>query len=145
VANFPVNLGDEFFVEVFIGNAGGGLDLSGFFGQFWIENLTASTSTIIYTPRGSTNVVGSEAEWIMERPTLTASNGTTSLPDLADYGSATMFNAWARRSYSGRHQGYVSYQDDTNEQITMFNGSDTLSTVAPIGAVSMSFSWKNFN
>jgi hypothetical protein len=145
IANFPIHPGDEIFVEVFIGNAGGGPDLTGFFGQFWIENLTTSQSTIVYTPRGGTTVVGSEAEWIMERTELIAANGTTSFPDLADYGSATMFNAWARRSNSPRHQGYVSYQGDTNVQITMVNGSDTLSTVAPIDAVSMRFSWQAFH
>jgi Peptidase A4 family len=145
IANFAINPGDEIFVEVFIGNAGCGPDLTGFFGQFWLENLTTSQSTIVYTPRGSTTVVGREAVWIMERTELIAANGTTSFPDLADYGSATMLNAWARRSNSPRHQGYVSYQGDTNVQITMVNGSDTLSTVAPIDAVSMRFSWQAFH
>jgi Peptidase A4 family len=147
IANFAIHPGDEIFVEVFIGGAGSSPDLTGFFGQFWVQNLTTSESTIIYTPRGSTTVVGSEAVWIMERTQLTAADGTVSYGDLANYGTASIFNAWARRTHSPRHQGYVSYQGDTNVQITMFNSSDsdTLSTVTPVDTVSMRFSWHAFH
>lgn len=140
ITNFPVNPGDEIFVEVYVANAGGSPNLNGFFGQFWIENLSNNHFTIVYTPRGSTVVGGSEAVWIMERPTVGGS-----LPDLADYSSAIMFDAYARRNNSARHAGYVPYQGDTNLQITMMNGSDSLSTVSAIDAYSMRFSWKNFH
>lgn len=63
---------------------------------------------------------GSEAEWIMERPTVHSNNGTSSLPDLADYGSVTMSYVAARRT----DNRYVEYQGDINLQITMVNGSD---------------------
>jgi hypothetical protein len=140
ITNFPINPGDEIFVEVYVANAGGSPDLNGFFGQFWVENLSNNHFTIVYTPRGTTVVGGSEAVWIMERPTV---NG--SLPDLADYNSAIMFDAYARRNKSARHAGYVPYQGDTNLQITMMNGSDSLSTVSAIDAYSMRFSWKDFH
>jgi hypothetical protein len=58
----------------------------------------------------------------MERPTVGGS-----LPDLADYVSATMSNAAARR-VSG---GHLAYQGARNKPITMTNGADILSTVHP--------------
>jgi hypothetical protein len=140
LTNFPVNPGDEIFAEVWIGNAGSGPTLSGVFGVLAFENLTTSESTWVYTPVGTTVVGGSEAEWIMERPTVGGS-----LPDLADYGSTRIFNAWARRANSPRHRGYVPYSDSHNVQITMINGADTLSTVTAIDTTSMRFDWRAFH
>jgi hypothetical protein len=119
---------------------GAGPSLGGAFGQFVVMNLTTSESTWIYTPVGTTSVTGSEAVWIMERPSL-----GTNLPDLADYGSTTMSSAYARKANSARHQGYVSYQGANNLQITMNNGATTLSTVTPIDAYSMRFDWQAFH
>jgi Peptidase A4 family len=136
VTNFSVHPGDEIFCQVFVADAGQMPSLTGFFGQFVIMNQTTSTTTWSYTPRGTTNVGGSEAEWIMERPTV---NG--GLADLADYGSARMSNAVARKVAGG----YVGYQGATNEQITMFNGNDILSTVSAIDAVTMQFKWQAFH
>ena len=127
IANFPINPGDEIFSEVWIGNAGSSPTLSGAFGVLLLENLTTSESTTVYTPVGSTVVGGSEAVWIMERPSL-----GTALTDLADYSSARMFNAYARKANSTRHRGYVPYQGANNLQITMINGPSTLSTVLPL-------------
>ena len=79
---------------------------------------------------------GSEAEWIMERPTV---NG--SLAELANYGSARMSNAYARRVAGG----YVGYQGSTNEQITMFNNTDILSTVSAVDSTTMQFNWQAFH
>jgi hypothetical protein len=56
-----------------------------------------------------------------------------------------MSNACARRANSPQNQGYLPYQGDSNAQITMTNGNDTLSTVAPVDAYSMGFSWKAFH
>jgi len=138
ITNFPINPGDSIFSEVWVGNAGSSPTLSGAFGVFFFENTTTSQYTYIYTPVGSTVVGGSEAVWIMERPTVSGN-----FPDLADYGSATMSHAYARRANSPKN--YVAYQGDTNLQITMVNGSDTLSTVSPVDAFSMSFSWQAFH
>ena len=68
-----------------------------------------------------------------------------SLPDLANYGSAVMYNASAHRVNSPRHQGYVPYLGGSNKQDTMVNGADTLSTVTAIDSSSMRFDWKAFN
>ena len=140
ITNFPINPGDEIFAEVWIGNPGSSPTLSGAFGVFLLENLTTSQYTSIYTPVGSTRVGGSEAVWIMERPTVGGN-----LPDLADYGSATMLNAYARKANSPRGTGYVPYQGARSRQITMFNASDTLSTVTPIDTYSMQFNWEAFH
>ena len=140
IANFPINPGDEIFCEVWIGNAGSGPTLSGAFGVLLLENLTTSESTTVYTPVGTTVVGGSEAVWIMERPSL-----GTALTDLADYASARMFNAYARKANSPRHRGYVPYQGANNLQITMVNGATTLSTVTPIDTYSMRFDWQHFH
>jgi hypothetical protein len=72
----------------------------------------------------------------MERPTV---NGK--LPDLSDYGAARMTDAYARRVAGG----YVGYQGATNEQITMFNNTDTLSTVSAIDSITMQFNWQAFH
>ena len=140
IANFPITPGDEIFCEVWMGNAGSGPTLSGAFGVMLLENLTTSESTWVYTPVGTTVVGGSEAVWIMERPSL-----GTALTDLADYSSARMFNAYARKANSARHRGYVPYQGANNLQITMINGANTLSTVTPIDTYSMRFDWQRFH
>jgi len=67
------------------------------------------------------------------------------LPDLANYGSALMYNASARKANSPRNEGYVSYLGANNQQNTMVNGADTLSTVTAIDSSSMRFDWKAFN
>ncbi len=110
--------------------------LTGFFGQFVIVNQATSMYTWVYTPRGSTDAGGSDAEWIMERPTVEGG-----LPDLADYNPSQMSHAVARQVAGG----YVTYQGAANEQITMLNGSDTLSTVSAIDAVTMRFNWQAFH
>jgi hypothetical protein len=140
ISNFPINPGDEIFCEVWMGNAGSAPTLSGAFGVLLVENLTTSESTTVYTPVGTTVVGGSEAVWIMERPSL-----GTALTDLADYASARMFNAYARKAGSGRGRGYVPYQGANNLQITMINGATTLSTVTPIDTYSMRFDWQHFH
>ena len=122
-----------------IGSPGSSPTLSGAFGVFVLENLTTSQYTSIYTPVGSTRSVAAKpcGSW----------NGAVggSLPDLADYGSATMLNAYARKANSPRGTGYIPYQGARSRQITMFNASDTLSTVTPIDTYSMQFNWEAFH
>jgi hypothetical protein len=139
ISNFAVRPGDRIFTEVWIGNAGSSPTLSGAFGIFLIMNQTTGVSTNIFTPVGSTHVGGSEAVWIMERPTLTGGV----LPDLAKYTAATMSNASARQANSSH---FLPYQGAANKQITMTNAANTanLSTVTPINASSMLFLWQQF-
>jgi hypothetical protein len=145
IANFAVHPGDLIYTQVWIGNAGDPPSLSGAFAFFILENLTTHVSTYLNTPVGTTRVGGSEAVWIMERPTLTPSNGNPFLPDLANYNSATLSIAIAHQANSAANQGYVDYQGLRNKQISMINGANTLSTVTPIDATSMRFNWQRFN
>jgi hypothetical protein len=151
VTNFPVNPGDDMLVEVWIGNAGSGPTLAGAFGVFLLMNLTTGISTRVYTPVAGTRVGGGEAVWIIERPTLNIpASGifgpSTQLPDLANFGSAVMSEAYARKANSPRGQGYVSYFGTRTRQVSMVGKSgDTLSTVTPIDAYSMRYDWKSFS
>jgi hypothetical protein len=140
ISGLAVNPGDQIYTEVWMGNAGSMPTLSGVFGVFLVMNLTRGEYSTIYTPVGSTTVSGSEAVWIMERPTV---GGV--LPDLANYGTTTMSNAWAKSVNSAGAQTYRAYQGARNKQISMTNGSNTLSTVAPITTSSMQFTWQRFS
>ena len=73
VQDFPVYPGDEMYVSVWMGDVKSRLDLAGTDGVFWLTNLTTSKHTILTSPRGSTVVSGSTAEWIVERPTVSGS------------------------------------------------------------------------
>jgi hypothetical protein len=132
--------GDQIFTEVWMGNAGSMPTLSGAFGVFLVMNLTNGSYSQIYTPIGATAVSGSEAVWIMERPTVGGS-----LPDLANYGAALMQNAYARTAPASGGHSYVAYQGARNKQISMTNGSNTLSSVIPLTATSMFFIWQRFS
>jgi hypothetical protein len=68
------------------------------------------------------------------------------LPDLANFGSAVMSEAYARKANSPRGQVYVSYFGTRTRQVSMVGKSgDTLSTVTPIDAYSMRYDWKSFS
>jgi Peptidase A4 family len=142
ISGFPVSAGDRIFTEVWMGNAGSSPTLAGAFGCFLVMNLSNGYTSSIYTPIGTTKVGGTEAVWIMERPTV---GGV--FPDLANYGSATITSASARQANAAAHSGYIAYQGLANKQITMVNSAqtDTMSTVTPVDASSMLFTWKNFN
>jgi hypothetical protein len=89
LTNFKVGPGDHMLVQVWMGNAGSKPTLAGAFGVCFLHNLSNGTYTYVYiTPPAGTTFTGSSADWIMERPAV---DGV--LPDLSDYGAATMFNA----------------------------------------------------
>ena len=63
-------------------------------------NLTTGAYASISDAARGDDVNGREAVWIMERPTVGGS-----LPDLANYDSAVMYNASARKANSPRNHG----------------------------------------
>jgi hypothetical protein len=140
ISSVAVDPGDEIYSEVWLGNPGGFPTAGGADGFFYIENLTRSEYTLFHQPIVTTPTdVGSTAEWIMERPTV---NGA--LPDLADYGVASMSDAYAL-STTGN---WVCYDCAANDQVWMYEfGStgDLLSEVYPATASSMEFIWTNFH
>jgi hypothetical protein len=132
ISNLAVTPGDEMYVEVSIGDAGAAPSLQGQFGRFLVSNLTKSVTATINTPVAGTAVPGSQAVWIVERPTL---NG--SLPPLAAYGAVVMTGAQARQT-DGQQVTYLG----NNLVDTMQNGTKVLSTCASGGANVMIFIWK---
>jgi len=149
IPNFTVDPGDEIYSEVWMGNPcpenpsclppptpDGG------YAYFYMEDLTRSENTVIEVERlSSTTVGGYQAEWIMERPTV---NG--GLPDLANYGVAYMYGAYALGGTTKFGTPvYFPYSGANNYQFSMYNGGDLLSEVYPVTSSEMEFVWKNFH
>ena len=134
ITNFHVDPGDDIFSAVWVGNPGEAPSAGRTFGFFQMEDLTKSHYTGTPIPPGTT-FTGSSAEWIMERPKL-----GNYLPPLANYGSASMSNAYAHRAGGP----WIPSRGDSNSEIWMFEGSDLLSTVSPVDLSAMAFSWHNF-
>ena len=128
-----INSGDKIHASVYICDSD---TLRNQFGKnacFYLDDESfASSVAPIVVPFGSTTFQGSEAEWIMERPTL--KGGV--LPDLANYGAAFMTETGAENSI-GVEQSSAKAVD-----ITMTNGKDTLSTSTNLPIV---FTWHHFH
>jgi hypothetical protein len=123
--NFNVSPGDLMFSEVWVGNAGQSPSLSGLFAIASVEDLTKSEYTLVYNCRGvwtasgcsasdQVQILGYQAEWIMERP-----YENNALPDLADYDVAWMYDAYALQT-NGQ---WINYNGTNNIAIYMFNNS----------------------
>jgi len=147
LSNFTVTPGDLMFTEVWVGNSGASPSLAGLYAIAFVEDVSRGEYTTVYNCRGfsifgactsiaQTNIGGSEAEWIMERPTVGGS-----LPDLSDYSYSYMYDAYAEKP-SG---SWVTYNGANNQQIFMYNGSDLLSGVYPSGSTTMLFYWYNWH
>ena len=154
LTGLAIHPGDQVFVEVWIGSAGGGPSLTAPspFMVVCAENLTTSGGACFnYTPLAGTVVGGSEAEWIMERPSECDSRGANcTLAELADFGSVVVFNtnALARRSNSARHQGYSGCCGSGSFEINMT--SDGTSTGTTLDTVNLNggtinFDWSAFH
>ena len=104
ISNFAIHPGDEIFTAVWIGNGDNSPSLSSASATFFMMNLSTGGFTSLSVPRSPLCVKGREAVWAMERPTVGGS-----LPDLANYGSAVIYNASARRANNPRSQGFVPY------------------------------------
>ena len=87
---------------------------------------------------------GSEAEWIIERPTLCDNQGNCSLADLANFGNVAVFttNILARRSNSPRHQGYSGCCGPGSFLINMT--SDGTATGTTLDTVNLNSGTTNF-
>src|ERR1039458_2112950 len=110
-AGLSVNPGDDIQVEVWIGDGSGPPNQNGIYGSFRLTDVTQSQSVRINTPLSGTHFNGSEAEWIMERPTV---GGVYS--ELSDYSFATMTNATACTTTSK----WKNYNAIQNRHIMMY-------------------------
>lgn len=138
VSNFPVNPGDQIWAWTWVGTANDVWSATGGVGWFYLYNATQNVSSGYLSTAAPAGTVfnGHQAEWVMERPSVGGS-----VTSLANYSSATVFDAWAYDfAYHARY-----YQSDASWNLSMYNGSDLLSTVAPVDSMTMQFAWHNYN
>ncbi len=136
ISNFPVNPGDDLHVWTWVRDAAGNWDPKATVGWFYLWNATQNVYAYLSTGAPSGTVFnGHTAEWVMERPTV---NG--SIANLAQYASPARITSAQAYDLNGVAHDYGA---DTSWRVTMTNGGDTLSTVAPVDATTMAFSWVN--
>ncbi|MBV9268478.1 MAG: hypothetical protein JO061_20085 [Acidobacteriaceae bacterium] len=148
IGGFHVNPGDEIYSTFSLCSFGiYGICFSQYNGtqaSFVMENISRSEYTQFYVPRGGTFVNASEAEWIMERPTV---NG--SLPDLSTYLIAVMNGAYACNTGFPDSANCMNYNSPkkgfTSQKISMYNGKDLLSFPIPVSSTEMEFFWTNWH
>jgi hypothetical protein len=135
--NFNVYPGDEMYITVWVGNAGDNPSLSGAYGIAAVEDITRGEFTYVYTPRGNVNILGYQAEWIMERP---YEYGV--LPNLSDYNYAYMYAPYTELTDGS----FLSYAQTYSQQLFMYGSTgDLLSGSYSFGPGEMYFKWYNFN
>jgi len=142
---FYLNPSDEVGGVVYVGDANGKMNVNGAYAWFSFSDSTSGRGFYFSVPLGGAVFVGTEAEWIMERPKLSSGD----LPDLSDYVSAAMFGAYAQRA----NGSFMSCGRAANRVIKMYNeyynypDNNELSTGIWQGKSSSTalFSWFNFH
>ena len=148
--SFPVSPGDDLWVESWVGDNVGNLNVNGGFGWYYFEDFTTNTwfePPPIAKPPNAPAFTGASAEWIMERQQI---NGV--IPELSDYVTTNVFNANA-----GDSSGNGSAYDAQNSNLTAWTmigcnhyqdctgySYNTLSVVSDIGNDTMQFLWENY-
>jgi hypothetical protein len=135
---FDVNAGDEMDVEVWIGTGSGAPNPNGSLGSFRIIDETQGEEARFDTALDGTKYNGTEAEWIMERPTVGGS-----LPELAAYLVANMSGASVLNAKTTK---WVDGGTAANRNISMYNGKHELSEALWLGKGStlITFFWLNY-
>jgi len=125
-------------IEVWIGTGSGAPNANGSLGSFRITDVTQNQEWRFNTALDGTKYNGTEAEWIMERPTVGGS-----LPELAAYFVANMSAATALNAKTSK---WVDSGTAANRNISMYNGKDELSEALWLGKGStlITFLWLNF-
>jgi hypothetical protein len=144
---FSVSPGDGIEVAVYVGDAKGNVNPSGGYAWFNVLDPTAGIGGKYSLQLGTGfGFTGYSAEWIMERPWITALGG---FPELADYNTCNMTGG----VMTATGTTYISYSSVQNLQDTMYEELDpqpdynVLATVSGIPGLSgwMQFSWKSFH
>jgi hypothetical protein len=135
---FDVDAGDEMNVEVWIGTGSGSPNPNGGLASFRIIDETQEIEARFDTSLDGTKYNGTEAEWIMERPTVSGS-----LPELAAYVVANMTDATVLNAKTGK---WDTSGTEATRNISMYNGKDELSEALWLGKGStlITFFWLNF-
>jgi hypothetical protein len=133
-----VNAGDEMEIEVWIGTGSGSPNPNGSLGSFRITDLSQSQEWRFDTALDGTKYNGTEAEWIMERPTVGGG-----LPELAAYLITNMVDADV---LNAKTITWVKCGTAANRNISMWNGKDELSEAAWLGKGTnqITFFWLNY-
>jgi hypothetical protein len=132
-----IDAGDRIQASIYICNSDGSKNEYGTYACFvLLDTRVAQSVGPIPVPFGDTKFHGSEAEWIMERPTV---GGI--LPDLADYNTALMSGAGVENT---KGVGVLS-STAANVNITMYNGADRLSSATNSGSDSIVFTWHHYH
>ncbi len=143
---FSVSPVDGMDVSVYVGDSAGNVNPTGDYAWFEVYAYSATGaqgmrfSTYLGTSFGFT---GNSAEWIMERPYITALGGN---PELADYNTCQMVGSVFTTAS-------IPYSYAQNEQTTMYEwyspqpDNDELSTVSAVSGQpsAMLFTWKSFH
>jgi len=143
---FSVNSSDLILVNLRVVYSAGHINPNGGYAWFSIRDSTSGQEFDSPTPLGKNySFSASNAEWIMERPTIGGS-----LPDLADSGTFGMVNpnVFAPGSEKGiPYSKAAKVQITMREQNTPYPDNDVLSTVSSATGHAdwMSFFWKNFH
>lgn len=141
VSNFPVNPGDRIHAWTWVTDANSNYSSNPTVGWFYMWNETENVYvyTSITLPSGAT-FSGHSAEWVMERPTVLGS-----ISNLANYSTAQLTNATVY-DLAGKPHLYGGDSSDVSHQVTMTgNNNAALSTVAPVNASTMAFTFHGHN
>jgi hypothetical protein len=138
--NLSVNAGDEIRAWTWVGTSSGAWTTSGNVGWFYLWNVTQNTAAayVSVTAPSGTVFNGHQAEWVMERPGV---NGSTST--LANYGWATMTSP-AAADGNGSWHWFTGDSVNASTNISMYNGSDLLSSVYAPDGNTLQFTWHNY-
>jgi hypothetical protein len=142
ITSVAINPYDDVIGQVWIGDANGTIDQNGGYAWFYLHDFNNLQYVYFSTPLDGTYFTGSEAEWIMERPSV-----NNNFPDLADYGLTGTWYAYALNTNGTS----VAYSAAPNLNITMYNNyynyndDNVLSEVIPVTADQMWFFWQNFH
>ncbi len=133
-----VNAGDEMEVEVWIGTGSGAPNPNGRLGSFRITDVTQGQEWRFDTALDGTKYNGTEAEWIMERPTVGGS-----LPELSAYLITSMEDADV---LNAKTNTWVKSGTAANRNISMYKGKDLLSESVWLGKGTnvIQFLWINY-
>ncbi|HUJ28489.1 MAG TPA: G1 family glutamic endopeptidase [Myxococcales bacterium] len=137
ISNFSVNPGDNIYCWVWVDTSAGAWAPNGNVGWFYVWNTTQNVASGYLSTVAPSGTVfnGHQAEWVMERPQVGGS-----ITQLANYSWAQIYDAWA---YDYAYKTHY-YQSDSSWNLTMVNGNDVLSTVAPADSMTMNFTWHNY-
>jgi Peptidase A4 family len=139
-----INPGDYMQVMAWVCDADRHQDADGNNACFFVWDQTQGQAVKVQTPLSGTHFQGSEAEWIVERPTV-----NKTYPELANYDVAVMFGA----SDLSTKGSWIDAGKTANRNLSMYNrdynyGDDDELATAQMWSIApgqIQFNWKNYH